>query len=221
MRAALIIGHRVNLVHDHGANGAQILPRLRTRQQQVQRLGRGHQDVRRCLQHRQPLLRQGVARAHAGTNLRQEVAAFQRQRQNFFQGLVQVLLNVIGERLKRRNIDNLRRRGQPSFDGLHDQLIDRDQKGGQRFSRARRRGDQRRISLHNGRPAFDLRLGGRAESTQEPLAHHRVRPGKRGVIQALRFQRRNGEGSHSAFYRAASPGIRPDTLPHRSRCNAA
>src|SRR5437764_961129 len=45
VRASLCVGHRVNLVDDHPANGGQDLAR-RTREEQEERLRRGDQDVR-------------------------------------------------------------------------------------------------------------------------------------------------------------------------------
>ena len=55
VRAALVPGHRVDLVHDHGAGAAQHGPAPFGGQQQVERLRRGDQDVRRVLEHGGPL----------------------------------------------------------------------------------------------------------------------------------------------------------------------
>ena len=51
MRAALIVRHGVDLVHNHGAGGAQHGARLFRRHQNVERFRRGDQDVRRLPAH--------------------------------------------------------------------------------------------------------------------------------------------------------------------------
>ena len=64
VRAALVSGHRVNLVHDHGAHAAQHGPAALRGQQQVERLRRGDQNVRRALEHGGPLGGRGVSGPH-------------------------------------------------------------------------------------------------------------------------------------------------------------
>ena len=64
VRAALRAGQGVDLVDDDPLDAAQRLARLRC-QQQVQRLGRRDEDVRRVLAERAPLLGGRVAGAHA------------------------------------------------------------------------------------------------------------------------------------------------------------
>ena len=68
--AALVVGDRVDFVDDHGADTAQMLARFGRSQQQVQRLRRRDQDVRRIAQHAGALAGQRVAGADAGANLR-------------------------------------------------------------------------------------------------------------------------------------------------------
>src|SRR2546430_416985 len=64
VRAALGCDERVDLVDDHGLDGAKDLARLRG-EEQVERFGRGDEDIRRCACHLRPLARRGVARPDA------------------------------------------------------------------------------------------------------------------------------------------------------------
>ena len=62
--APLVPRHGVNLVHDHGPDTAQHLARALRREDQIERFGSGHEDVRRSPHH---LLAHGcrrVARAY-------------------------------------------------------------------------------------------------------------------------------------------------------------
>ena len=70
VRAALVGGHGVDLVDDHRAHVAQRAPPRIRGQQDVQRLGRGHQDVRRVAHRLAPLARRGVAGAHGRADRR-------------------------------------------------------------------------------------------------------------------------------------------------------
>ena len=80
-------------------NAAQIFARLCAGKQQVQRLRRGDEDVRRRFEHGHTLFLQRVAGAHAGANLRDEVTLFECKLQDFRKRRFQVLLHVVGERL--------------------------------------------------------------------------------------------------------------------------
>ena len=64
VRAALVAGQGVNLVDDHRLDRAQQLAALVGRQQQIERLGRGDQNVRRMAQHRLTLRGGRIAGAH-------------------------------------------------------------------------------------------------------------------------------------------------------------
>ncbi len=96
MRAAFVIGDRVDLVHNHRVHMAQVQPCLTGGQQQIQRFRRGHQDVRRLLQHGRAILHRGIARAHAGADLRAQIASRQRQLLNLRKWPVEVLLHIVG-----------------------------------------------------------------------------------------------------------------------------
>ena len=70
MRAALVAGDGVDLVDDHRLRVLQHLPAALGGEQDVERLGRSDQDVRRPAHHRLPLVRRRIAGAHERANLR-------------------------------------------------------------------------------------------------------------------------------------------------------
>ena len=99
MRAALRRRDGVDLVDDHRLDAGQDLARA-ARQHQVQRLGRRDQDVGRLAPHRRAVALRRVAGAHAD----REVGADPAQRR------AQVAVDVVGERLQRRDVDEARAR---------------------------------------------------------------------------------------------------------------
>jgi hypothetical protein len=74
VRAALGAGERMDLVDDHPLDAAERLARRR-RQQQVQRLGRGHEDVRWPATEGPPLLGRRVSRPHRHSDLARRFAS--------------------------------------------------------------------------------------------------------------------------------------------------
>ena len=94
MRPPLGLGHRVDLVDDHRFGRGEDLAHLRG-EHQVERLGRRDQDVRRRFAHRPPFGLGGVA----GPQADGDVGADPAQRRP------QVALDVVGERLQRRDVD--------------------------------------------------------------------------------------------------------------------
>ena len=178
MSTPLIVGDGVNLVDDHSPDMPKVLARFSRRQQDVERLRRSHKNVRRVAQHRGALLGQRVAGAHSGTNLRREIPLSQCKLLNLAKRLVEILLNIVGERLQRRDVHHLRARCEVALDRAAKKLVDTDQKGCQSLAGSGRRRDQRRLTGKYRRPAVLLGLSGRAEFLQEPLRRYRMRPAK-------------------------------------------
>ncbi len=108
VRAALVGGDGVDLVDDHRAHVAQRAPPRLRRQQDVERLGRGHQHVRRPLHRLAPLARGGVAGAHRRADRRRRQAQLGRDRAQLAQRLLQVAPDVVRQRLERRDVQDLR-----------------------------------------------------------------------------------------------------------------
>ena len=94
--APLRRGDGVDLVHDQGLDAGQDLARARA-DHQVERLGRRDQDVGRGLPHRPALGLGRVARAQADRDRRADA----RERG------AQVPLDVVAQRLERRDVDDL------------------------------------------------------------------------------------------------------------------
>ena len=74
VRAALVAGDRVDLVDDHRAQLAERRAALLGGQQDVQRLRRGDEDVRRPLRHLRALAGRRVAGAHRDADLGERYA---------------------------------------------------------------------------------------------------------------------------------------------------
>ena len=148
-------------------------------QQDVQRLGRGDQDVRRTLQHLAPLFRQRVAGADGGANLRHQEAAFAGQRKDLAERAFEVFLDVVAQRLQRRDVENFGGVAQIAGECLAHQAIDANEKGRERLAGAGGSGDQRGAAGEDLRPALLLGLGRRTKALDKPLGHEWMRPGKR------------------------------------------
>ncbi len=101
MRAALVAGERVDLVDDDRPDRAQhSTPRVRC-QENIERLRRRDEDVRRVPKHARPLALRRISGAHVGADAgiveqhRGQLAA------DPFERLLQVFLDVVAERLER------------------------------------------------------------------------------------------------------------------------
>ncbi len=177
VRAALVPGERVDFVEDHRANrGERPAPR-RAGEEHVERLGRRHQHVR-CLLHRlAPLLLRGVAGADRGANARHRDPPLLGEGGNFESGSLEVLLDVVGERAERRDVDDL---GlvleRPGGRGAN-QPIEAIEERCERLARSCRRGDEGVAPAGDGRPGAELRVRRPREARVEPrldeLVEHR------------------------------------------------
>ena len=100
VRAALGGCERVDLVDDDGLDAAQDLARLRS-EHQVERLGRGDEDVGRRAGDVLALFRGCVARAHGHGRRRERLAETLGRERDAGERRAQVLLDVDGERAQR------------------------------------------------------------------------------------------------------------------------
>ena len=114
---------------------------------QIERLGRRDQDVRRLPAHPAPLGLRRVAGAQRDRDRRPDP----------LQRRPQVALDVVGERLERRDVDDPHARAEPL--GLASEAVDPPQERGEGLARAGRRADQGVRARGDRRPAG--RLGGR------------------------------------------------------------
>ena len=95
VRAALVIGHCMNLVNDHRADGSQNLAALLRCQQDKQRLRRRNQDVWWFLRHALPLIRLRVASAQSCADGLQFNSVVARQLAHLSQRPIKVLLDIV------------------------------------------------------------------------------------------------------------------------------
>ncbi len=160
--AALVADEGVDLVHDHRADVSELGAAARAREQEVERLGCRHQDVRRAARHGGALRGARVAGTHQHADLGQEWLL----RADLAERAREVLLDVVRERPERRDVEHLGPVRQ--FGALAQQRIDRGEERGERLARARGRGDQRVAALTNERPTLALRPGGLPEAAREP-----------------------------------------------------
>src|SRR5580658_3211771 len=98
VRTALVVGDGVDFVHDQGANGAQQFPAFPGGEKNVERFGRGDQNVRRALLHREAVADERVAGAYGGADFGHQIAALMGELENFSQWDIQILLNVVAQR---------------------------------------------------------------------------------------------------------------------------
>ena len=104
VRAALAARDRVQLVHDHALDALQHRAAGFRGQQDEERLRGRDQDVRRGLAHAVALEGRGVAGAHGVADRHVVDALFEELVADAGERLLEVLLDVVRERLQRRHI---------------------------------------------------------------------------------------------------------------------
>ena len=176
MRSPLVVGHSVDLVDDDGTDVLQHRAASLGCQQDVQRLGRRHEDVRRPVEHGPARGHQRVAGADGGPDLRQRLARIARELGDLGERDLEVFLDVVAQRFERRDVQHFCAVRERAGGGLPDEAVDAAEKGGEGLARPGRRGNQRASPREDVRPALNLRLGGRAEPPEKPLTDERVRP---------------------------------------------
>ena len=134
MRPTPVIHDSVNLIQNKRSNRPQYPPAGFGSEQQIQRLGRGNENVRRLLNERLPLRCTSIARANFSTHLNLTPFGLAQQRANPRQRLLQIFANIVAQRLERRDVNNLRFVGQIMFCALPEQRIERSEKRRQRFA---------------------------------------------------------------------------------------
>ena len=108
MRPTPVIHDSVNLIQNKRSNRPQYPPAGFGSEQQIQRLGRGNENVRRLLNERLPLRCTSIARANFSTHLNLTPFGLAQQRANPRQRLLQIFANIVAQRLERRDVNNVR-----------------------------------------------------------------------------------------------------------------
>ena len=162
--AAARLHHGVDFIDDDDPGGPQHGARALGGQQQVERLRRGHQDMRRRAQHRCALVLGRIAAAHRGGDFH-----VRGERPDLAPRLGEVLMNVGRKRLQRRHIDDAHFIRQAALLlRFAQQVVDRSEEGGERLAGARGRGDERMLAAPDGAPALELGVGGLGEAARPP-----------------------------------------------------
>ena len=158
VRTPLVACDGVDLVDDHGVDRAQHLAALLGGHEQIERLGRRHDEAGRVPEHRRTLGTGGVAGAHRDTDRRRVEPELGCHRGDLRQRTFEVLGDVDRERLERRDVDDPGDVGDVVTRGvLAVQPVDRDEEPGEGLARSGRCRDQRVDTASDRRPPVRLR----------------------------------------------------------------
>ncbi len=168
VRAALVRREGMDLVDDDRAGRRQHLAAGLRAQEDVERFRRRHHDVRRPAMHARTLRRAGVAGSDPRADLDVGQAAATEFGPDARERRLEIAMDVVGQRFERRNIDDLGRFGERSFEALAYQVVERGKEGRQRFAGAGRGRDQGVAAGLDRGPGAGLGGGRAAESLCEP-----------------------------------------------------
>ena len=163
----------MNFIDDHRLDGRKHLAPATSREQDIERLGRGDQQVGRLAEHRGPF----ALRRVAGANRYPDVRQLGIQRGQFGERPLQIFLHVVAESPQRRDVDDaglVRKRF-----ALTSEVVDRREIASNRFAGAGGGGNQRVMPLANQRPATALGFGGFAKAIGKPTLNRRIKIGQR------------------------------------------
>jgi hypothetical protein len=177
MAAALAARHCVNFIDDDGGYGREhVASRLRA-QQDVERLRCRHDDVWRATSCLSSLVLWRIASAHPRADFDVADGVSAQMLANARKRRLEILLDVVRQRLQGRDVDDARFVRQSPLTALARQLIDHGQERGQRLTRTRRCGDEHILARLDGGPRVQLRGRRARESLGEPAADGRMKQG--------------------------------------------
>ncbi len=162
MRAPFVAGQRMHFIDNHKAQAGKDPLALRPGQQNVERFRRSDQNMRRPPDHLAAPGGRGVAGAHRYANDAGAHNAFQRR--------PQVALDIIVERLQRRDVQHSRAAFRGAIRMQH-QRLNRPQERGECFAGAGGRDQKRMPARRDGRPALFLRRRRATERPRKPVAN--------------------------------------------------
>ena len=159
MGAALVSGERMELVNDDGPYRTEHpAPRVGS-QQQVERLRRRYEDVGWIAPHAGAFVRRCIAATYRRAQLDVGSAGLEEAVTDTGKRYLEILVNIVGQRLERRDVEDDGLVGQARLEGLADQRVDDGKKRGEGLARTGGRRDERRASVADRRPGGLLRLG--------------------------------------------------------------
>ena len=166
--AAPVTRERVDLVDDERADVVQRRAAALGGDHQVQRLGRGDEDMRRAADDRLPLGLRRVAAAHGSADDGQVVAHLDGDLPDLLERLLEVAVDVVAERLQRRDVDDLRHVLERPRLRLAHEVVDAGEEGREGLAGAGGGADERVAAAADVPPAGALGVGGRVEVPSEP-----------------------------------------------------
>src|SRR4029077_14636828 len=107
MRAAPVVHYSMNLVQNERSRRAQHPPARFGSEQQIQRLWRRNEDVRRLFNQRLTLRGSRIASAHLGAHIDLAPIFLAQQGANSSKRLLQILADIVAQRLERRDVNYL------------------------------------------------------------------------------------------------------------------
>ena len=177
MGAALVAGHRVNLVDDGGVDAREHGAPALAGEQDVERLRRRHQDVRRVPAHGFARRARGIAGAHHGADARTGLTGFGERPVDAFERYLQVPVHVVAERLEGRDVEHAGGVRQRHPAAVPHQGVDGAEEPGQRLAGAGGGRDERMPARRHRLPCLRLARGG--------FAQVRGEPGRDGGVEAV------------------------------------
>ena len=168
MAAALVGRERVDFVDDHGARGREHRASGIGAEQHIERFGRGDDNVRWPAPHARTLALRRIAGAHERANFDVPIAERCELGANARERRFEIALDVVGERLQRRDVDDAGFVRQRALDTAAHESVDRREKRGQRLARAGRRRHEDMAALLDRGPRARLSLGGRGKGLAKP-----------------------------------------------------
>ena len=179
VRAAAGLEHRVDLVHDDGAHGAQHLPAPPGGEQEVERLRRGDEDVGRGPEHGRALGGGRVAGADGGGDPRGAEPHLFRQAADLAPGLRQVPVDVGAQRLERGDVEDPGLLRQRPGQALAQQQVQLYKESGEGLAGAGGGRDQGVPAGADRVPALPLGAGRLAQPLGEPAGDDGMEAGER------------------------------------------
>ena len=189
MCAALVWRQCVDFVDDHRARRGQHRAAGFRTEQDVQRLRRSHDDVRRAPAHLRALGLRRIAGTHTGADFHIGQTEFEQLVADAGERRFQIYAHIVRQRLQRRDIDDEGFVRQRRLDATAHEFIDRGQEGGDRLARARGCRDQRMTPGLDRRPGAHLRGRRCGKCAAKPRSNGRVEVVERHGRILLRLRR--------------------------------
>src|SRR5688572_18593752 len=132
----------------------------------------------RAFEHLLAIGHRRIAGAEQYTEVRHQEAGQQRSVADFSERSLEVFLNVVAERLQRRNVEHLRMVIELSRERLLEEMIDAREKRGKRLPGTGRRGNQNIPPRLDSGPGLNLDVSRSPDYRPKPLGDERMKSGK-------------------------------------------